>query len=337
MATQIHPASLKSFRDRKHWTQEQLAEATKGKSKVSLPTIKRIESTKDGSYPANDRVAEGLAKALGCTIDDLSKPPTDEAAFEASLRRSGYRPLRTMVDAETALAFNMVEHIYGIPIQTQVVMAPLFTALLAEASLAWRRERVAEIKEAAGRLMSLGGGHFSFASSAYRADEGADLERKCIEKRDLFGKDVWDQTYDLGYDDSTNNPFADFLKYLAQQAEAKTVAFRGDWFDEIDGWKTSEGMPQYRIGADIIESITGLDDDAEYALLRGHVRLKDIPADLLGDEKEADRIAWLTSRIPQEELEKRKKERAELLALLGDISLANSIATADGAEEADDA
>ncbi len=71
MTTIIQPDALKHYRDRKHWTQEQLAEATKGKNKVSLPTIKRIESTKDGTYPANDRVAEGLAKALGVTLDDL--------------------------------------------------------------------------------------------------------------------------------------------------------------------------------------------------------------------------------------------------------------------------
>lgn len=52
MTTAIHPAAIKYFRDRKHWTQEQLAEATKGKNAVSLPTIKRIESTKEGTYPA---------------------------------------------------------------------------------------------------------------------------------------------------------------------------------------------------------------------------------------------------------------------------------------------
>ncbi|PJN92879.1 hypothetical protein CNY89_22840, partial [Amaricoccus sp. HAR-UPW-R2A-40] len=72
MTTAIHPGALRHSRDRKRWTQEQLAEATKGKNKVSLPTIKRIESTKDGTYPANDRVAEGLAKALGVTLDELS-------------------------------------------------------------------------------------------------------------------------------------------------------------------------------------------------------------------------------------------------------------------------
>lgn len=332
MTTAIHPNALRSFRDRKHWTQEQLAEATKGKNKVSLPTIKRIESTKGGTYPANDRVAEGLAKALGIAVDELSKPPTDEAEREASLRQFGYRPLRTMLDAETAMAFNMVQHIYGIPIHSQIVMAPLFAALLAEGSLAWRRGRVAEIEDAAERLMNLGGGHFSFAHAAYRSIDGAAEERASIGKRDLFGEHVGSDAFDLGFDPSQNNPFADFLEHFATQVEAKTVSFERD-----AGWKTSEGMPEYRVGADIIRELTGADPDAEYALLRGHVKLKEIPATLLGDEHEADRIAWIVGRIPDEELEKRKREREELLSSLGDLELSGRADTSDEAKESGNA
>ena len=50
MSTPIHPEALKAFRARKPWTQEQLADATNGRKKVSLPTIKRIECTKEGTY-----------------------------------------------------------------------------------------------------------------------------------------------------------------------------------------------------------------------------------------------------------------------------------------------
>lgn len=331
MTTKIHPAALKHYRDKNRWTQEQLAEATKGKNRVSLPTIKRIESTKSAFYRAEDRTAEGLAKALGVTADALSKPPTNEAEREASLKKFGYRPLRAMLDAETALAFNMVQHIYGIPVHSQIVMAPLFAALLAEGSLAWRRERVAEIEEAAARLMALGGGHFAFAYSAGGAAEGAYHERKCIQNRDLFGKEVADDVYDLGYDPSQNNPFADFIKHFAAQVGARTISF-----DRDSGWKTSEGMPEYRIGAEVISDLTGDDPDAEYALLRGHVKLKDIPANLLGDEHAGERIAWIVSRIPAEELAKRKTEMAELLALVGDLDFAAVTDSSEKGEDGDD-
>lgn len=316
MTTPIHPEALKTYRARKHWTQEQLADATKGTNKVSLPTIKRIESTKGSTYPANDRVAKALAKALGVSIEDLSKGPSEAGDHEEALRNFGYRPLRTMLDAETALAFNMVQHIYGIPIRSQIEMAPLFATLLAEGSLAWRRKRVEAIEEAADRLMSLGGGHFSFAYAAHRTQDGAADERTSIEKRDLFGDHVGNDTFDLGFDPSENNPFADYLQEFASEVEAKTVTFMKDF-----GWKTSEGLPAYRIGADIIEQLTADDPDAEYALLRGHVRLKDIPEELRSDDKEAERVAWMIARIPDEELAARKAERDELMARIGSIDL----------------
>ncbi len=312
MTTPIHPEALKTYRARKHWTQEQLADATQGPSRVSLPTIKRVESTKGSTYPANDRVAEVLAKALGVSIEDLSRGPSEAEDREESLRKFGYRPLRTMVDAETALAFNMVQHIYGIPIRSQIEMAPLFAALLAEGSLAWRRKRVEAIGEASAKLQELGGGHCSFVYAAWRVDEGAVEERDSITKRDVFGIQASEQAFDCGYDRSANNPFADYLEKFASEAQAQTITFDKDF-----GWKTSEGLPKYRIGAEIIERLTGEDPDAEYALLRGHVRLKDIPDELLGDGKGAERVAWMVKRIPGEELAARKAERDELLTLIG--------------------
>lgn len=332
MTTPIHPEALKTYRTRKHWTQEQLADATRGPNKVSLPTIKRIESTKSGTYPANDRVAETLAKALGVSIENLSKDPSEVGNHEESLRKAGYRSLRTMVDAETALAFNMVQHIYGIPIRSQIEMAPLFVALLAEGSLAWRRKRVKAIEEAADRLMSLGGGHFSFAYAAARTQNGAADERTSIERRDLFGDHVGDDTFELGFDPSENNPFADYLQEFASKVEAKTVTFTKEF-----GWKTSEGLPAYRIGAEIIERLTRGDPDAEYALLRGHVRLKDIPEELGSDDKEAERVAWMIARIPDGELAARKAERDELMARIGPLGLDDMVPSPEGPEGDDHA
>lgn len=331
MATSIYANSLKMYRARKRWTQEQLAEATKGPNKVSLPTIKRIESTKDDTYLANDRIAEALARALGVKIEDLSQPPPKSEDQEASLRKAGYRQLRAMLDAETALAYNMVTHVYGIPIRSQVEMAPLFTALLAEASLKWRRERVVQIEEAAERLMDLGHGHFSFANAAYRSLDGAIAERESIEKRDLFGEHIGEEAFEFGYDSSKNNPFADFLEHLASKIEAKTVSFH----DRSYGWKTSEGLPNYQIGADIISRLTGDDFDAEYAILRGHVRLKDIPAELLNDEKRADRVAWMIARIPKDELEKRKSELAKVSAFFEELGVPTQ--SSDKVEDSDHA
>lgn len=246
MTTPIHPDAMRALRDRKHWTQEQLAKV----AKVSLPTIKRIEGTKEGLYKANTKKAEAISNALAVDIAILGVAPAPEGDREAQLRKYGYRPLRTMIDGETALAFNMVQHIYGISIKSQIEMAPLFMALLAVGSLAWRRKRVAEIEDIAGRLNSLGGGHLSFAHAAYRAEDGAAAERKSIEMNDLFGEKVGDDAFELGYDPSENNPFADYLVEFANEAQSRTITF-----GESSGWKTSEGFPNYRIGADLFVSI----------------------------------------------------------------------------------
>jgi transcriptional regulator with XRE-family HTH domain len=318
MTILIHPAALRAHRNRKRWTQEQLADATKGPDKVSLPTIKRIENSKNGSYQANGRVAKALTKALGVNEEELSRPPSEAEDREALLKEHGYRPLRTILDAETALAFKMVHHIYGIPTQSQIQMAPLFTALLAEASLAWRREQVTQIEEASERLRGFAIGHSSYANAANRSLVGAEGERQSIEKSDIFGEHVGNEAFDFGFDPSRNNPFADFLEHLAKKVEAKTISF-----DKSLGWKTSEGLPEYRIGEEIIERLTDGDPDAEYALLRGHVRLKDIPHEFLDAEKKAERIAWMIATIPEEEMKRRKAERDELSPLVPDLDLSN--------------
>lgn len=328
MATPIHPDALRAFRARKRWTQEQLADATRGKHQVSLPTIKRIESTKIGCYAANDRKAEALANALGVKAEDFSAPPSDQDGDEASLRKFGYRPLRTMLDAETALAFNMVQHIYGISIRSQIEMAPLFAALLAEGSLSQRRALASAIDEASSKLQDLGGGHRSFVNTSWRVDEGLVEERKSIAQNDIFGVHASDEAFDCGYDRSKNNPFADYLQNFASEAQADTITFKNDF-----GWKASEGLPDYTIGAGLIERVTGGDPDAEYALIRGHVRLKEIPDELQGDHCRDARVAWMIGRIPQAEMDEREADREEFLSLFDNIDV-SSIAASEGGDHA---
>jgi hypothetical protein len=129
---------------------------------------------------------------------------------------------------------------------------------------------------------------------------------------------------------TTLSPIIEFAK----DVEAKNVTF-----DKSLGWMTSEGMPSYRIGSDIIARLTGDDPDAEYALLRGHVRLKDIPEELSGDENEEKRVDWMIARIPREELAARGADREELLALLdlpgdGDSATSQQDAEAKGGKDA---
>ena len=297
----IHPEILKTLRKRAGLSQQALADTTQGRNKVGIATIKRIE-TVEGTYETRPRIAEGLAQALGVSVQDLSEEPRDVRAAERTLRSWGYRRIKALLDSKTALAFDMVERLYGISPQQQIDMAPLFTALLAEGSLTWRREQLGVIDEAVEKLDTVGSssGHLHFAYAA-GTENGSRVERKSIEKRDLFGLYLLENGWQLSFPgDEEVNPIAAYLRHFAQKVGAKEVAIEEE---AVDG-----AFPNYWIAEDEIEAITGGSNLARHAMSRGHARIKDIPEDLLGEDRKDDRIAWMVSRIPE-------KERGDVEAL----------------------
>lgn len=317
MKQPIHPDTLRTLRERRGLSQAKLEDRSKEmRQEVGIATIKRIETwSETETYMANRRVAERLAKVLGVNVEDLANEP-EAADVDRKLRKIGMRPLRAAVHENTSLSFRMVEHLYDIPVRTQIEMAPLCMALLAEGSLTWRRKRLAEIDEKAEQLMSLGGGNFSFAQAVYRTQEAARDEEDSIRKRDVFGKHVAEDTYSLGYDPNTNNPLADYLRALARDLGATDVTLDPE-VSEIGPF----GFPEYRIGAGLIHELTADDADAEYALACGHASISDIPEAILGTEHTERRVEWLISQIPEDELSERKARHAEIRSLLGDPNL----------------
>jgi transcriptional regulator with XRE-family HTH domain len=337
MKQPIRPDTLKTLRERRGLSQAKLeARCEEMRQKVGVATIKRIETwAETETYMATSTVAERLAKVLGVKVSDLAKEPKpDDVDRTKELRKLGMRQLRVAVQEKTFLGFRIVEHLYGIPVRTQIEMAPLCMALLAEGSLAWRKKRLAEIDEKAAQLMSLGGGNFSFAQAVYRTQEAALDEEESIRKRDVFGKHVAEDTYSLGYDPNTNNPLADYLRALAGDLGTKNLELDPEFF-EIGSF----GFPEYRIGAGLLNELTAGNDDAEYALACGHVRIPDIPEELLGADKSERRVEWLISRIPDEEIADRRSRHAELSSLLGefDLDIPASSTSANEAKENNDA
>jgi len=319
MKQPIRPATLKTLRERRGLSQAKLeARSEEMRQKVGIATIKRIE-TCDETYMASPTVAERLSKVLGVGVEDLGKEPgVDDVDRKRELRKIGMRQLRAAVQENTSLAFRMVEHLYGITTRAQIEMAPLCMALLAEGSLAWRKKRLSKIKKKADKLKSLGGGNFSFAYAVDRTLEAAREEKESIRKRDVFGKEIAEDTYDLGYNPNINNPFADYLRKLTRaHGEADITLDPEPYGSEIGPF----GFPEYRVGTELVDELTGTDPDAEYALACGHVRISDIPEELLGTGKTERRAKWLISRIPDDEIADRKARRRELMSLLGDLDL----------------
>lgn len=304
----IHPEILKTLRKRAGLSQQALADATQGRNKVGIATIKRIEAA-NRTYEARPRIADGLAKALQVPVEDLGNEPQAPQTIDRHLRNLGYRRIKRTLDSDTALAFDMVERLYGIPSKCQIDMAPLLVALMAEGSLAWRREQLAAIDEATEKLRSLGdsAGHLCFVNAVWRTENGAHGERESIEQRDLFGRSVSDEAYELGWDPEMSNPFVDYLRQFAREVGVDKVTIEEEIFGDF---------PTYKIAEDEVENLTGGDALAKHSISRGHAKISDIPEDLLVEDRRGDRIAWIVSRVPEKERKEYEEWEVEWKAIL---------------------
>lgn len=300
----INPSTLKHLRGFRSLSQDDLAAA----SGVSKKTIARIETSK--AKKPNASTKKRLAHALNVTVHDLSQTPDKLGDLGKKSIPSGYRKLTETISGDAHLSFDMVHSIYGISRQTQVDMAPLLMALFAEASLASRRKKLADIDVAVADLMAMGTGHLSFTNAALRVQDAACGEEDSIAARDVFGKKVAEDTFELGFDPGLQNPFADFLRDFASEVSSEFIEL--DSYGEP--WINANGMPDYRVGRNVIEKITGDDYWAKYALESGRVHVGDIPKEFMNVEKQDERINWLSNKIPHEDRKRIDEENRALFA-----------------------
>ncbi len=306
----INGETLRSYRESKNLSQAELKKI----SGVSQKTISRIESGK--TTKSNQATRKRLANALGVHVSDLAKPAGEREEVERDLKKLGYRKITTYIDSETAVAYAMIRHRYGVSPKTLIDMAPLFITILAEGSLAWRKRKAEELSAAAEALASVSSDapHLAYANAGYIAGDALEDEDKSIADHDIFGEKISDEAFNFGFDPGQNNPFADYLRWLCKGIDASAL--------EIDPhgqgyWKADDCMPDFRIAPAVFEAITGGDTWAEFAIERGHVRISEIPAELMGREREAERVVWIALKIPDEA----RKERQDWLDSLPEIDL----------------
>lgn len=311
--TPILPSTLKSLRGSKNLSAQALAD----RAKTSLSTIRRIESSKDVPYRAKANLAEALARSLDVSVAALNEPHLTQGDKETLLRELGYRQVNLRLDGQTLLAIDTVARRYGIPFRAQMLMAPLFAALLAEGSLAWRTKRLNEIDDALRTLTDTPSRHLHFVQDAYRVEEGIWQERDLIAKRALFTAPQ--AITETDYDPEETNPFAEYLSALLEEIGTDAIQI------EPGGQKDGTGIPEYEIDQGWLERMIGSDPAVHYALRMAFVRLKDIPDDLLNSGSIDERRAWILNAVPDEM--RGKLDQARKLRLL-----LNSIVTAPPAD-----
>ena len=84
--------------------------------------------------------------------------------------------LSARVSHQVRLAFDLVQRRYGASTRELMVLAPLMFVLLAEGSLAWRRERLKAVEEAKDRLQAIGAAE----SHLFFAQFVGDVENGCF-------------------------------------------------------------------------------------------------------------------------------------------------------------
>lgn len=233
----INPQTLRKLRQKKGMTQEVLAK----EARISKKTIARIEA---GKVKPNSNSSRQIARALKVQENDLAKDNFDREELLREVEGDKYRRIGAYAGRQTDLAFQLVERRYGMPSEAQIRMAPMFAALLAQASLKWRRDNLAALESARGQIESRCLGPLSLALQARHASEGTDTigEIAGIESRSIEAGDINGEIYSRSLGVSDVSPFEDFIRDLADHFEAELDEFFGGpiAFDYM-------GFPEYQI------------------------------------------------------------------------------------------
>ena len=303
----IDPDRLLSLRKKRGWSRPQLAK----RSGITVRTIQRLESESESQrgQKSQEHTVDSLAKAFSVESGVLTG--------ELPLPESGKVPVsdaeRVQIGAQVApkarLAYDLIKRRYGVSAAEIINMAPLFFALLAEGSLAWRHEKLKELKEGIDRLEEIDGfwhGRQGLPFAVTPVPEAIEAEEKSIAKADLFGEHLLGcMTYDL--DPSTDNPFASYLRRLKAELDIPSVV-------DVDSGDLMFGSPlkflDYDICRDELDSIANGSPAAQVALEAGHARLSEIPEKLMAEDAGEERAKWLKDKLSDafKDLEKEIKD-----------------------------
>lgn len=290
----IDPERLSRLRKKNEFSRPQLAK----RSGISERTIQRLESKSESKQcqKTHEHTVNRLAKALGVRAGVL----TGELPLPGSGKEPAYDSERVQISAQiepkVRLAYDLIKRRYGVSPAEIINMAPLFFALLAEGSLAWRREKLKEVEEAIDRLVSIDGvWSFGFDyAAADVANEGVSIEENSIDKADLFGEHLFSRLIDVSFDPYENNPFASYLRKLKDELDIAGVV-------DVDSGKLMFGVPlkfpDYYICCDELGGITNGSDHAKMALETGAARLSEIPEELMAEDASEKRTQWLEDKL----------------------------------------
>ena len=291
----IDPERLRTLREQRGLTRLKLAE----RSKISDRTIQRLEKEPQKSKKTQEHTLNSLAQALGVKTgvltSELPLPESDKASADDDLDRV---QIGAQIAPKTRLAYDLVKHRYGVNATDIINMAPLFFVLLAEGSLAQRREKLKEVEDMLVRLDEIRdtGGTWSaeFSQAAVLAEWGSDWDKASIASADIFGEDLLD-TDVYAFEPNKINPFVHYLRNLAGDLAIPDVVDvdKGDL-----NFRSQYKFPYYDICREELDYISNGSPKARRTLETGHVRLSEIPEELMAEDAGERRVKWLEDKLP---------------------------------------
>ena len=319
MNYKIQPARLRELRKRKRLTRAELGKL----SKLTERTIQRLESEREQGQSTREHTLKQLVEALEVEEGVLTgAKPLPDASKTPGLN-PGRVQIGALIDSKVRNDYALIRHRYGVKASEIIAAAPLLFVLLAEGSLAWRREILEEVVEAFDQAdeISKMANHIGVYFATNKAWEYTGQEESSIKHIDLFGRQVTDESLSEPRLEHAN-PFVNYLYKLADDLKAPgVVKVRRD--DEC----AFSNFPDCDICREDLDRITGKDERAQDALVYGHARLSEIPEELIGEDTDSvtKRMEWLRDKLPDD------WGNLSLLSAEDLFNTAKEILTAEGA------
>lgn len=290
---------LKELRRRSGKSQEWVSR----RARINRRHLQRMEGCTEEAVGVRLRTVQGLAKAYNVEPEVLTGErdlPFDSSAGGQPEESRAVRQTTVRLDARSTLNYDLIERRYGVNLQEVVNIAPLLFVIHAEQSARRRKqlnkerlasvEQVMQLSEAFPKLKSLIG-HPDVDDWFEDSDEYL-AELSSIEANDIFGQRVWDEFPG----DGSPNPFVTHLDAVLGEMDAPLLAsisrFEGIPFDAVVYFPGNR-VPEHEVCRSDLLEITGSDFEAIMALRFGVVRVRDIPEELMGNDKLVERVTWL--------------------------------------------
>ncbi|MCC5610764.1 helix-turn-helix domain-containing protein [Nostoc sp. CHAB 5834] len=276
--TEINAKKLKTLRDKRNLTLDALAQI----AKVDRGTISKIETGKRMSPRAS--TLRNLAAALNVEPTELQGPDLNDPGREPPLAPKAQMNFKMASDARNAL--NLTSIRYNVKQSHILHLAPFLFYWAAEQSLKLRQEKLHEINEKLEALSSVcSSKHLSSSiTDHWRAEDLLEEERRSIANRDIFGAQLSDDAVRLDYEESEQNPMAQFFASVAESLGENV---------EFEHWSPHWSHPGYTLGKEEALYLVGGDEDAAHYIVCGTAPLHELPKDVR-DQGSSAVAKWAT-------------------------------------------